>query len=195
MKKVSLILNLLLIIFLMGCADNTPKVRLSTPENLRFSEVTLAFDPVEHATSYLIIGEGINDTTTTNNYTFKEEGVFKVRVVAKAKGYLDSLHSNEIEVLVSFADAKPFMTSSTDITTNFKDDTVVTFESLDYTFKGVYGNSITSSNYTYKNDTLTIKASYLKTAFENNPEQPSLIFTYTFERGNQTHLGFITIKK
>ena len=150
MKKVSLILNLLLIIFLMGCADNTPKVRLSTPENLRFSEVTLAFDPVEHATSYLIIGEGINDTTTTNNYTFKEEGVFKVRVVAKAKGYLDSLHSNEIEVLVSFADAKPFMTSSTDITTNFKDDTVVTFESLDYTFKGVYGNSITSSNYTYK---------------------------------------------
>ena len=46
-----------------------------------------------------------------------------------------------------------------------------------------------------KNDTLTIKASYLKTAFENNPEQPSLIFTYTFERGNQTHLGFITIKK
>ena len=42
------------------------------------------------------------------------------------------------------------MTSSTDITTTFKDDTVVTFESLDYTFKGVYGNSITSSNYTYK---------------------------------------------
>lgn len=194
MRKIIIVFTLLLTLFLIGCADNTPKERLATPENLEFNDVTLTFDEVEHATSYLIIGSGINDTTTTNSYTFKKEGQFKVRVIAKASGYLDSLHSNELEVLVSFADQKPFVTSNKDITTNFEDDTVVTFESLDYTFKGLYGYDIESSNYTFKNNTLTIKASFIKTAFDENPG-PHLIFTYTFERGNQTHIGFITIKK
>ena len=36
----------------------------------------------------------------------------KVRVVARAKGYLDSLHSMELEVVVSFTDQKPYMISS-----------------------------------------------------------------------------------
>ena len=57
------------------------------------------------------------------------------------------------------------------------------------------GYDIASTDYTYNDNILIIKASYLKLAFESNPERTGLILSYTFEKGNQTHLGFITIKK
>ena len=169
--------------------------RLGTPKNLVFGENTLTFDSVPNATSYVIIGEGINAVVTTNKYTFTKDGVHRVSVVAKAMGYGDSLLSQELEVIVVFPDSKPFVTSSKDITTNFKNDTLISFESVDYTFKGVYGYEIGSSDYSYSNNILTIKSSYLKTVFDSNPDKTSLIFSYTFEKGDQTHLGFITIKK
>ena len=195
MKKVSLLLSVLMIILLIGCVEDEPTTRLATPTNLSFDIATLTFDEVEHATSYLIIGEGLNETSATNSYTFKEEGTYKVRVVARAKGYLDSLYSSELEVVVSIAYQKPYMISSKDITTNFKDDIKLSFASLGYTFKSLNGYAITSSDYTYVNDVLTIKASFLKIAFEKESERTSLIFSYTFEKDDQTHLGFITIKK
>ena len=55
MKKIIIVFTLICTL-LGGCADNTKEVLTS----LR-SDVSLY--PVEHATSYLIIGEGINDTT------------------------------------------------------------------------------------------------------------------------------------
>lgn len=195
MKKLSLVLSVVMILILIGCVENKPTIRLETPTNLKFEIATLTFDEVEHATSYIIIAEGLNAIVNTNSYTFPHEGVYKVRVVARAKGYLDSLYSTELEVVVSFTDQKPYMISSKDITTNFKDDIKLSFASLGYTFKSLNGYAITSSDYTYVNDVLTIKASFLKIAFEKESERTSLIFSYTFEKDDQTHLGFITIKK
>ena len=87
------------------------------------------------------------------------------------------------------------MTSPKDIISNLKDNTYITFESVGYRFKGVMGYDIASTDYTYSDNILMIKASYLKLAFESNPERTSLILSYTFEKDNLTHLGFITIKK
>lgn len=174
--------------------DPTP-TRLDAPTNLEFSENTLTFDAVEHATNYKIIGDNIDVVVTTNHYTFTTDGVHRVSIIAQASGYKDSLFSEEIEVIVVFEDSKPFVISTNGLTTNFESDIIITFESVGFTFKGLNGYEVTQSNYTYQNDVLTIDIEYIESVFDNNPERDSLIFSYTFEKETQTHLGFITIKK
>src|SRR5690554_1477362 len=171
--------------------------RLDTPSNLKFEDNTLTFDPVEHATSYSIyIGDDV-ETTQTNSYTFKEDGLHLVSVMAHADGYEDSLLSSEIEVIVVFEDSNPFITSPTNIVTNLKDDIVITFETAGYTFKSlsVTGKDITSSDYSFNDGVLVIKNSFIKAYFEENENETSIIFLYIFEKGNQTRISFITIKK
>ena len=96
--------------------------KLSTPKNLSFDDNTLTFDLVENATSYVIVGEGINEVITDNSYTFTKDGVHRVSVIAKAEGFVDSLLSQELEVIVVLADSKPFMTTPKNITTNLRDN-------------------------------------------------------------------------
>lgn len=175
-----------------------PTPRLTTPKNLSFSDNTLSFDVVPDATSYVISVNGETSTVTNNSYTFTTAGFYRVVVYAKAEGYLDSLLSQEIEVVVVFEDSKPFRESNEAITTNLEDDVFIRFASAGYTFKSLNGSSnypVTSSDYTYINDVLTIKVSFLITAFENNPELTQLTFSYVFEKDSQTHIGFILINK
>lgn len=100
MKKIISMIVFMWAVTLVGCTTTQSIERLKTPSNLEFSDNTLTFDKVDHATSYIIIGEGIDITITTNSYTFQTEGLYKVRVAAKAANYLDSLFSKQIEILV-----------------------------------------------------------------------------------------------
>lgn len=175
-----------------------PTPRLTTPKNLSFENNTLTFDVVSDATSYVVSVNGSDTTVLTNSYTFTTAGFYRVVVYAKAEGYLDSLLSQEIEVIVVFEDTKPFRESNEAITTNLNDDIMIRFASAGYTFKSLNGSSnyvVTSSDYTYVNDVLTIKVSFLIEAFENNPERTELTFSYVFEKDSQTHIGFIIVKK
>ncbi|NWH10653.1 hypothetical protein [Acholeplasma laidlawii] len=67
MKKLSLVLSVVMILILIGCVDDKPTTRLETPTNLKFEIATLTFDEVEHATSYIIIAEGLNAIVNTNS--------------------------------------------------------------------------------------------------------------------------------
>src|SRR5690554_2783704 len=129
MKKISLILSLIGVLLLVGCTDNKPLVRLSTPKNLVFSEDTLTFDAVDHATSYLVLADDFSVTTQTNSYTFTAAGAYRVRVIAKADGYLDSLFSSQIEVVIQ-TDPGDEIPIRLDAPTNLED--TLTFDAVDH---------------------------------------------------------------
>ena len=285
MKKFISIVVFMITITLAGCATTQSMERLTTPSNLQFSDNTLTFDKVAHATSYIILGEGVELTITTNSYTFETEGVYKVRVAAKAANYLDSLFSKqieilvvgddpiidvpdrlstpenlvfsnntltfdlvegatsylisglekdvivttnsytfkedgiyhvsvsalseeveasllseEIEVIIVFEDTKPFIISKQNLKSDLKNDTIIIFELAGYEFKSLNKEGLLASDYTFKDNQLTIKVAYIKKEFEKNPNA-SIILSYLFEKPgldggpSQMHLGFITITK
>lgn len=104
MKKLMTIFVLSIFVWiLVGCESNDAVVQLDTPSNLAIDANILTFDAVENATSYLIIGDNIELTITTNTYTF-DAGSYEIQVIAKAAGYLDSEPSESItfEVEASF---------------------------------------------------------------------------------------------
>lgn len=96
MKKIMTILILSIFVWiLVGCEANTDLTQLDTPLNLEIDSSTLTFDAVENAKSYLIIGENIELTITSNTHTF-DAGTYNIQVIAKADGYLDSEPSESI---------------------------------------------------------------------------------------------------
>lgn len=104
MKKFSLVLSVVMIFILIGCVDDKLIIRLEILINLKFEIVILIFDEVEYVISYIIIVEGFNVIVNMNSYIFLYEGVYKVCVVVRVKGYFDLLYFMEFEVVVSFID-------------------------------------------------------------------------------------------
>lgn len=158
MKKILLLI--ILALTLIGCTK-TPEVKvLSTPTNLSHQQNIISFDAVSHATSYIIDinGEEIEITTTT--YTIELYGEVTVKVKARAEGYQDSSYSNELVFSIPL--------SLPDVRYNYSIHS--SFDLFIYTFQaGIAIDNITSSttsistnDYTFINNQLIFKSTYLK---------------------------------
>jgi len=121
MKRMKLISAIVLLLFVVGCErvvsqtnlsstvkqtsntsiESSYLEQLSTPENVKY-ETVLSWSEVEHATSYDIYINGDVTNQTDNTYIFDEEGDYTVSIVAKAPGYLDSEHSEEINIQIDY---------------------------------------------------------------------------------------------
>jgi len=158
MKKILLLI--ILALTLIGCTKTPEAKVLSTPTNLNHQQNIISFDAVSHATSYIvdINGEEIEITTTT--YTIELFGEVTVKVKARAAGYQDSSYSNELVFSIPL--------SLPDVRYNYSIHS--SFDLFIYTFQaGIAIDNITSSttsistnDYTFINNQLVFKSTYLK---------------------------------
>ena len=162
MKK-PLILLLMLFI-LAGCQKPVPEETpiLSTPTSLRNDGFILLFDPVEHATSYIleVFGEEIELLDTS--YVLGLYGTFEFRVKARAEGYTDSPYSDYYQFTATFDYNIIRLHYSVNSTFDLK------LLDLDDDLEIVYVHSqtdtLTENDYYLDNNQLLLKSSFLKTS-------------------------------
>ena len=72
-------------------------------------------------------------------------------------------------------------------------DMSFTFELNGGEFIGLSGNNITTDDYTFEDELLVIKASYIHRLLEDNPNRETVILVYQLSKGSNVIMGFIFI--
>lgn len=94
-----------------------------------------------------------------------------------------------------FDTSKPYMMSKSEVFTDFSNDVVFIYDLFGGSISGLTGNNITSSDYSIRNNTLTISKTFIESVFSLEPTRETLILEYTLESGNNVVIGYIFIKK
>ncbi|MCF7924781.1 MAG: hypothetical protein K9L64_06745 [Candidatus Izimaplasma sp.] len=78
--------------------------RLDTPTNIVLDGAMVSWDDVEGASNYdIYLNENIFNISS-NYYLIEEEGDFNIKVIAKGKGYLDSLPTDILVTTITYQD-------------------------------------------------------------------------------------------
>ncbi|MCF7924726.1 MAG: hypothetical protein K9L64_06470 [Candidatus Izimaplasma sp.] len=107
-KNIFIFLIVLLFLPFLGCSkDNTTTEaesldRLNTPTNIVVEGVMVSWDDVEGASDYDIYLNEDSFNTTSSYYMIDKEGSFDIKVIAKGKGYFNSLPSEILTTTIAY---------------------------------------------------------------------------------------------
>ena len=103
---------------------------------------------------------------------------------------LNGFHLVDLNILET---DKPYLITSSEISTDFTIDLTFTFELFEGSFTGLSGNEVTVEDYTFEGNTLTIDKDYVAFMFNLDPERETLILGYTLEQGDNIVIGYLFI--
>lgn len=93
---------LILIGVMVGCTNEPPLPRLSTPTGITITKNLISFSPVEGADKYVLNINKQNITISFTQYTINEAGDYTIQVKAVGKNFRDSLFSTPVQMTVSY---------------------------------------------------------------------------------------------
>jgi hypothetical protein len=112
------------------------------------------------------------------------EGIHEIHILTPA-GFI------KVSITV-INEANPELLSEDTI--NYQDENMsFTFDLHGGTFVGLSGNDITSDDYTFDGETLTVNASYIEALLQENPLRQTVILVYQLSKNNNVSMGFIFI--
>ncbi len=102
-----------------------------------------------------------------------------------------NLGTHEIK-LTKTTEERPYVFTESLVQTNFHHDVTFGFELFNFKFNELTGHGITTDDYEFKNNILTIKQSFITKVFKSDFSKNELTFTYKI---GDSYVGYIKISK